>query len=221
MIAASFLMQHQPILNHTLEKQKEAMDEFIGDSMDKSIESYSMCRDCTRRSRACQVQCSIKEIEETALLWENMSLIQNPQHPLNPKMKVVMVHYPLDAPIDQLFPQSHSNSAQYKLHKKGLLSEFHDQIVKSVKEDHCIMPTREEGEKMLKQNHCFSGINDCIKQGSISHKLRLVTNSNSNHANGSLNSHVTKGINLLGSLKNTFTKFHLKMYAIMLDLARA
>ena len=64
-------------------------------------------------------------------------------------MKVVMVNYPLDAPIDQLFPPSQSNSAQYKastkslvrkLQKKGLLSEFHDQMVKSV------MLTREEGE---------------------------------------------------------------------------
>ena len=96
-------MQHQSISNHSLEKQKEAMDKFIGDSMDKSTESYMMCRDCTRRSRAYQdckfhnSQRSIKEIEETALLWENMSLIQNPQHPLNPKMKVVMVSYPLDA----------------------------------------------------------------------------------------------------------------------------
>ena len=103
MIAASFIMQNQPILNHTLEKQKEAMDKFIGDSLDKTIESYSMCRDCTRRSRACQdckfhnSQRSIKEIEETALFWENMTLIKNPQHPQNPKMKVVMVHYPLDS----------------------------------------------------------------------------------------------------------------------------
>ena len=94
-------------------------------------------------------------------------------------------------------------------------------MVKSVKEDHCIMLTREEGEKMLKQNHCFSGINYAQKQGSISHKLRLVTNSSSNHTNRSLNSHVPKGVNLLGSLKNIFTKFRLKMYAIMLDLERA
>ena len=157
MIAASFLMQHQPILNHTLEKQKEAMDKFIGNSLDKTIESYLMCHDCTRGSRACQdckfqnSQRSIKEIEETALLWENMTLIQNPQPPQNPKMKVVMVHYPLDAPVDQLFPPSQSNSAQYKaatkflvwkLKKKGLLSELHDQMVKSAKKDHCIILLR-------------------------------------------------------------------------------
>ena len=30
-----------------------------------------------------------------------------------------------------------------------------------------------------------------------------------------------KGTNLLGSLKNTFTKFRLHLYAIMLDLSRA
>ena len=126
-----------------------------------------------------------------------MSLIQNPQHPLNPKMKVIMVHYPLDAPVDQLFPPSQSNSPQYKavskslvrkLHKKGLLPDFHDQMVKSINEDHCIMLSKEEGEKMLKQqNHCFLGINYCIKPGSNSHQLRLVTNSSSNHPNGSLN----------------------------------
>ena len=160
-----------------------------------------------------------------------MTLIQNPQHSLNPKMKVIMVHYPLDVAVDQLFPPSQSNSAQYKavskslvrkLHKKGLLSDFHDQMVKSIKEDHCIKLSKAEGEKMLKEeNHCLSGINYCIKPGSNSHKLRLVTNSSSNHPNGSLNSHIPKGTNLLGSLKHTFTKFRMKMYAIMLDLARA
>ena len=59
------------------------------------------------------------------------------------------------------------------------------------------------------------------KQCSISHKIRLMTNSSSNHPNGSLNSHVPKGINLIGSLKSVFTKFRLKFFAVIFDLARA
>ena len=65
---------------------------------------------------------------------------------------------------------------------------------------------------MLLQCHCFSGINYATKQGSSTHKIRLVTNSSSNHPNGSLNSHTPKGINMIGILKP---------YAVIFDLARA
>ena len=83
------------------------------------------------------------------------------------------------------------------------------------------MLSKEEAKEILTKNHCFSGINYARKAGNISHKLRLVTNSSSNHVNGSLNSHIPKGVNLLRSLKNTFTKFRLHIWCIMLDLARA
>ena len=132
--------------------------------------------------------------------------------------------------MNELYPPSASKSNQSKsttkslvrkLKKKGPLDDFHAQMVKSVKEDHCVMLTKEEAKEMLKKNHYFSGINYATKAGSTSHKIRLVTNSSSNHMNGSLNSHMPKGVNLLGSLKNTFTKFRLHLYAIMLDLSRA
>ena len=49
---------------------------------------------------------------------------------------------------------------------------------------------------MFKKNHYFSGINYATTAGSTSHKIRLVTNSSSNHMNGSLNSHIPKAVNL-------------------------
>ena len=94
-------------------------------------------------------------------------------------------------------------------------------MVKSVDEKHCVMLSVEDGQKMLLGHRCFSGINYATKQGSISHKIRLVTNSSSNHPIGSLNSHVPKGINLIGSLKSVVTKFCLKFFAVIFDLARA
>ena len=58
-----------------------------------------------------------------------------------------MVHYTLDASIDQLYPPSHSNSSQYKaalksmvrkLKKKGLLKAFDDQMVKLIDKKHAV-----------------------------------------------------------------------------------
>ena len=66
----------------------------------------------------------------------------------------------------------------------------------SVHEKHCVMLTQEQAKEVLNRNHCFSGINYKQKAGSKSHKLRIVTNSSSNHKNGSLNSHIPKGVNL-------------------------
>ena len=153
-----------------------------------------MCKECTRRSRSCQdckfhnSQRSIKEIQETGLLWDNMSIIQNPFYPNDKTKKVILCHYPLDGPVNELYPPSASNSNQYKsatkslvrkLKKKGLLDDFHAQMVKSAKEDHAVMLTKEEAKEMLAKNHCFSRINYTTKAGSTSHKIILVTNSSS------------------------------------------
>ena len=86
-LACGFLMRNQPIFTQTNETNRESMDRFLGDVLDKEIESYSLCKECTRRSRSCQdckfhnSQRSIKEIQETELLWDNMSIIQNPFYP--------------------------------------------------------------------------------------------------------------------------------------------
>ena len=118
------------MLNHSLDEQREAMNRFLGDTLDKEIESYSQCSDCQRRSRSCNdcrfhnSQRSLKEVEETAKIWSNMTLIQNPEFPHDSNKKVIMVHYPLDASIDQLFPPSHSNSNQYKAASKSLVRKL-------------------------------------------------------------------------------------------------
>ena len=113
-----------------------------------------------------------------------------------------------------------SKSLFKKLKKKKLLTDFHAQMLKSIKEGHVKMLSVEEGRKLLKECHAFSGINYATKLASTTHKLRLVTNSSSSHPNGSLNSHTPKGINLLTCLKTVFTKFRLKYFAVIFDLAR-
>ena len=127
---------------------------------------------------------------------------------------------PLDGPIAELYPPSASNASQYnmatkslykRLKKKGFLDDFHQQMEKSVHEKHCVMLTQEQAKEVLNIKYCFSGINYAQNAGSTTHKLRLVTNSSSNHKNGSLNSHFPKGVNLLGILKNTFLKFTLRI----------
>ena len=129
------------------------MEKCLGDVLDKEIESYSMCKEGTRRSRGCQdckfhnSQRSIKEIQETATLWENMTIIQIPFYPHDKEKKVILFYYPLDGPVNELYLPSASNSNQYKsatksivrkLKKKGLLEDFHAQMVTSLKEDHSL-----------------------------------------------------------------------------------
>ena len=154
------------------------MDRFLGDVLDKQIENYSQCSDCLKRSRACQdcrfhnSQRSLREVEETALIWKNMKVIQDPNFPNVKSRKVILIHYALDAPIEQLFPPSHSNSVQYraaskslfkKLKKKKLLNDFHAQMVKSINEGHVKMLSVADGRKLLKECHVFSGINYTTK----------------------------------------------------------
>ena len=55
--------------------------------------------------------------------------------------------------------------------KKGLLTAFDDQMVKSIKEGHVKMLSPEDGKKMLQQCHAFSGINYATKMGSSTHKI--------------------------------------------------
>ena len=150
--------------------------------------------------------------------------------PLNTGNKMIVCHYKLDAPIELLYPPKLSNSRQYraaskalyrKLSAKNLLTSFHEQMEKSIREKHAVMIPLSEHEQFLAKNpHCFSGINYALKE-SGNHQVRLVTNSSSNHASGSVNSHLCKGPNFLSSLKTIFHKFCFFAWAIMLDLSRA
>ena len=88
-----------------------------------------------------------------------MSVIANSLFPQDPRMKVILCHYPLDGPITELYPPSASNGSQYKmatkslykrLRKKGLLDDFHQQMEKSVLEKHWVMLTQDEAKEVLK-----------------------------------------------------------------------
>ena len=100
MLAVSLIMSNQPVANATvanasLEEQRDQMDKFLGDVLDKQIENYSQCSDCLKRSRACQdcrfhnSQRSLREMQDTALIWKNMKVIQDPNFP-NVKSRKVM-----------------------------------------------------------------------------------------------------------------------------------
>ena len=81
--------------------------------------------------------------------------------------------------------------------------------------------SKEETAAALAGPHCFSGINFQCKASSKTQKLRVVTNSSSYHASGSLNSHIPRGGNLIGGLKNIFQAFRLGKYIVLFDLSRA
>ena len=98
MLAASLIMTNQPVVNASLEEQKDQMNRFLGDVLDKEIENYSQCSDCQKRSRSCQdcrfhnSQRSLKEVEETERIWANMSVIQDPSHPNDKSRKAILIH---------------------------------------------------------------------------------------------------------------------------------
>ena len=92
---------------------------------------------------------------------------------------------------------------------------------KSVADGHMEILSSREAENVLKQAHCFSGINYQCKASSKSQKLRVVTNSSSFHQSGSLNSHVPRGGNLIRGLKNIFQQFRLSNYIVLFNLSRA
>ena len=81
--------------------------------------------------------------------------------PLNSANKIIVCHYPLDAPIELLYPPKLSNSRQYraaskalfrKLSSKNLLTSFHEQMEKSLKENHAIMiPVKDQEEFLANQ----------------------------------------------------------------------
>ena len=80
----------------------------------------------------------------------------NPLFPKDPRMKVILCHYPLDGPIAELYLPSASNGSQYnmatkslykRLKKKGLLDDFHQQMEKSVLEKQRVMLTPYKSKK--------------------------------------------------------------------------
>ena len=138
---------------------KSIMKELLGDTFDKCLQGYDLFEDCLRRAKACEgckwanSQKSLKEIEDAEKLWKTMTIIQNPLLPHDSEMRVILCDYPLDRPVSELYPTRLSNSSQYRaatislykrLKVKGLLPSFNDQMVKSIKEGHCVMLSKEE-----------------------------------------------------------------------------
>ena len=79
-----------------------------------------------------------------------------------------MAHYPLDAEPSILYGPDDSNSDKLKaastslykrLHRKGLLVDFHQEVLKSIQAGQMIILSKEEEKAILRQTHCFSRIN--------------------------------------------------------------
>ena len=235
MLACQLLNSHSgmtEILLNQDQDPKKITDQILGDLEDKRIMSLNTCDTCKRRSKSCS-QCrwnnsprSIEEVRQMHLLEQSIwvkKLLGSPG------MYYIVVRYPLDGPVSQLYGPQYSNSESHKnatraLYKrfvrKGILTDFHCQVTKSIDDGHIELLDPEETTKVLNSIHCFSGINYQEKPKSGSHKLRMVTNSSSHHKNGSLNSHCPKGQNQLGNMKSIFTGWRLNEYGVMFDLSR-
>ena len=212
---------------------KDIISDILGDMESKRVQMFGQCKDCMKRSKGCSQcrflnsQVSLQEMKEIQLMTRNLWVQSDP---LNPLSSIIKVHYPLDAPIEDLFPPSKSNatglkkatiSLYKKLKKKNLLDEFDEQIRKSIRESHIEILTPEQTAEVLAQPHNFAGINFQLKPSSKSHGVRVVTNSSTWHPNGSLNSHCPRGANLIGPIKSIFTAFRLGQECLLLDLSRA
>ena len=89
-------------------------------------------------------------MEELRQLQANVKLMPNPDRP-GTGDQICMAHYPLDADPDILYGPKDSNSDKLKaastslykrFHHKGLLVDFHREVVKSVEAGHMVRPTQ-------------------------------------------------------------------------------
>lgn len=230
---SSIIMNPAKLYSSQEDTPKDIIEKLLGDMDSRRVQNFGICKDCARRSKACSQckwlnsQLSLEEIREIKVLSDNLRVLPDPK---NQSTNIIMAHYPLNGDRAELYHPSKSNSSKLKaasaslcrkLKKKGLLLDFHEQILKSIREEHMVILTPDEQKIALSRVHAFSGINYQLKPSSKSHAVRVVTNSSSYHVSGSLNSHTPKGLNLMGNLKAIFTAVRLGAYCLLLDLARA
>ena len=143
-ICNSAHLDKSPIWEHD-DSPKEIMDKILGNTLDRHS-FFSLCPDCERRSRSCTA-CkrknspgSLHEMEELRQLQANVKLMPNPDRPYTGD-QICMAHYPLDAEPSILYGPEHSNSDKLKgastslykrLHRKGLLVDFHQEVLTSI-----------------------------------------------------------------------------------------
>ena len=135
-----------PSYNETVRKPAAKTSRQTADYLPAGLNSKSRSAKSYTRSTTNLLSRKVNNI--IMMLACTLSIIQNHLLSQNIKMKVIMCYYPLNGPVNELYPPSASNSLQYKsatkslvrkLKKKGLLEEFHKQMVKSVKDEHCVM----------------------------------------------------------------------------------
>ena len=165
--------------------------------------TVSQCRSC----KYLNSPLSIKEKAELLAFRDRMQIISQPDGTFR-----ILVSYPHIEDPYVVFNKKYSNfiparqnslRLRIKAEKEGVLQALHDQVMKSVEDQH-VVPVPDFSPEL--ETHNFVLINYVHKVGSTSQPIRLVSNSSfPNKARVSLNSNTLKGPPLLGNgLECTF-----------------
>ena len=225
---------------HDLDAFSTPKDDFIDENdgendenSDILIRKFKLCKPCQNMVSRCP-NCkflnstqSIDELSQFKLIKDNIEYVENEDKVTG----YIIFNYPFitKTTFEELYRPHLSNFEAAKtttkklfrkLNKINKVQEFHDEILKSIDQNHIRILTDSEAKQALASSHCFSFLNFVQKQGSSSQKIRPVTNSSSHHQSGSINAHLPIGPNLLGSLKAVFERWRLKAHVIVSDLSR-
>lgn len=213
-----------------LEVLQADVDPLIDDDLDSmGLQLLFPCDSCKRRILSCpsckSSNSPLSEINkiENKLILDNISIVNVEGQDR------ILFSYPFKCNFEKTFRPELSNregalattrSLFKKLHAKGLVSEFHNEIQKGISDKHLKLLTLGEANDMLKQSHAFSFLNYTLKPSSQGHKLRPVSNSSSTHTSGSVNSWLPKGSATLCDLVGIFEGFRLNAFALVSDIKR-
>ena len=158
---------------------------------------YSLCRDCTERSRKCKQcksnnrQATMEELQELKMIQDSVSIISKDGQ------QYLQCTYPIMGDPTHLYRAELSNSeialkkstSLFKRHHKLKLADpFHAEILKSIDEDHMRFFSPAEEQAVLSDWHAFAGLNYSLKTSSNKQKICPVCDSSLHHKSGSLNS---------------------------------
>ena len=119
------------------------------DPEDKRIFAFTLCEDCTKRSKRCSVcklnnsQASLQQMQELNLLRDNLQIMPNGLNLDGNEKFFVQVNFPVLGNVSELYAANLSNSniakrktvtLFKKLRKLDLAVQFHSEIIKGVSE---------------------------------------------------------------------------------------
>ena len=194
-----------------------------------SLQLLFPCPDCRRRMLSCP-SCKSKNspLSETEKL-ENKRILESIKIITVNGQDRVLFDYPFNCVFSEKFKPELSNYAAAlqtsknlfkKLHSKGLAAQFHEEIMKGIKDDHLELLSPEQTKIELTKPHSFSFLNFTQKMSAKGHSIRPVSNTSSNHPSGSANSWLPRGSAILGDLVSIFESFRLFSWVLISDISR-